>query len=205
MTEEQRNEDTTEDTENTPFRAFKTEDEYKTHLKHVTQERAERAKTKAVNDLLEKLELEDEDTLAEVVSDYRTIQEATQSETEQIEERARKAEKKQTELKETMQTVEAERDEAKERTETLEGLVSAFVTPRLEQLPEHYRELLDEWPVEKQAAWLTKNADKLTETGGNGGVRPAGSRPTGRAQTLPKGEADKEAREQQRRARVSAI
>ena len=203
MTEEPRTEDTTEETTG-PYRAFKTEDEYKTHLKHVTQERAERAKTKAVNDLLEKLELEDEDTLAEVVSDYRTIQEATQSETEQIEERARKAEKKQSELKETMQTVEAERDEAKERNESLEGLVASFVTPRLERLEPHYRELLDEWPVEKQADWLARNEDKLTETNG-ASVRPVGSRPTGRAQTVPKGEADKEAREQQRRARVSAI
>ena len=96
MTEEQSTEQATEETETTePFRAFKTEDEYKTHLKHVTQERAKRAEAKAVNDLLERFEVEDVDTLAEVVGDYKTIQEATQSETDALEQRAAKAEKKQ--------------------------------------------------------------------------------------------------------------
>ena len=202
MDEAERTEDTPEPPK--PYRAFKTEDEYRTHLEHVAGERAKRAREKGVKDLLEKLGVDDEDTLAEVVGDYQTIQEATQTEQQALEEQAKKAEKKRAELKETLQSVEAERDAANERTETLEGLVSAFVTPRLEQLPEHYRELLDEWPVEKQAAWLTKNADKLTEANGQA-PRPAGSRPTGRAHTPPRQEADREAREHQRRAGVSAI
>jgi hypothetical protein len=203
MTEEQQ-QPTPEQAEeaNAPYFVAKTKEQYEAEY----GTRAQRAKDKARKDLLERFGVENEDDLEEIVSDYQAIQEATQTETQILEEKAQKAENARKSLKENLQQIEAERDQAKERTETLEQLVAGFVTPRLEQLPEHYRELLDEWPVEKQAGWLTKNADKLTETNGNGNTqRPAGSRPTGRPQVPPRAEADKEAREQQRQARVSAI
>lgn len=184
-----------------PFRAFATEDEYRTHLEHVTKERTKRAQSSKEKELLERFEVEDLDDLEEIVSEYKGIQEAVQTETQALEEQAKKAEKKQAALKESLATIEAERDSANERTQELEQLVTDFVTPRLEQIEEHYRELIDEWPVEKQARWLTKNADKI----GAPPERPSGSRPTGRPQLVPKGEDDKEAREGQRRARVSAI
>ena len=76
-----------------------------------------------------------------------------------------------------------------------------MIKPQLEAVPELFRPFVESMTVEEQAEWLEKNAEKLDTP--NGHTRPAGSRPTGKAQTPPR--ADKEAREGQRAARVSAI
>ena len=68
-------------------------------------------------------------------------------------------------------------------------------------MPELYRPFLADMAVEKQAEWLEQNAEKLGAPNG----KPAGSRPTGRPAAPARQESDKEAREAQRLARVSAI
>lgn len=100
-----------------------------------------------------------------------------------------------------LETVEAERDQANERVATLEKRLSGVIKDKLELVDELYRPFLKDMPVEKQADWLEKNAEKLGAPNG----KPAGSRPTGRPAPPPRQESDKEAREAQRRARVSAI
>ena len=93
---------------------------------------------------------------------------------------------------------------ANERNDLLEGLVGGFIKDKLELVDELTRPFLEEKPVEEQAQWLIENAEKLSGTATNG-QRPSGSRPTGRPAPVPRAEQDKEAREQQRVARVSTI
>lgn len=101
-----------------------------------------------------------------------------------------------------LQEIETAVNLANERVETLETLASGLIKPQLELVDELYRPFVEKMPVEEQAQWLIDNAEKLS---GSQVPRPAGSRPTGRAERPPKAEADKSAREGQKSARVSAI
>jgi hypothetical protein len=100
---------------------------------------------------------------------------------------------------EVLQGVETERDALQERLTTLEERLKGLIKPGLERVPEMFRGFVEEKPVEEQAAWLKKNADKLT-----GPAEPIGSPETPRPARngRQRQEQDKEVAEAQRQ-RVS--
>jgi hypothetical protein len=197
MAEEERTtEKNTEETETTtpsePYKSYATKQEHQDAMETWLKDRLER-KDKALAE--EKAETERKAREA-ALKDQENWKQLAEERTTTITEKDKRIEE--------LQAVEGERDSHKERAETLEARLSGLIKPQLEAVPELFRPFLADMPVEKQAEWLEKNAEKLG-TPQNGAARPAGSRPTGRAQTPPKAEADKEAREMQRQARVSAI
>lgn len=176
-----------------PYRSFATEEEYRKHLEHVTKERVEREQRKNA-EAKQKAEREAREKALQDQEDYKNL----------AEERGNVIATKDEELSTASTALEV----ANERVDLLEGLVKESVKERLELVPEMFRSFLEEKPVEEQADWLNKNAEKLGPANGNGsgaGQRPSGSRPTGRPAPVPKAESDKEARESQKLARVSTI
>lgn len=180
-----------DDTPAEPFKAFATKEEYQIHLDHVTQERLEREKRKALSNEEEAKRQARENALKEQ-EDWKKL----------AHEHAETIESKNSRITE-LESIETERDSANERTQALEERLKGLIKPQLEAVPELYRPFVESMGVEEQAEWLSENAEKLGTQNGPG--RPAGSRPTGKSQTVPKNETDKEARERQRQARVSAI
>jgi myosin heavy subunit len=171
-----------------PFKTFNSKNEHDAYLEAALKERLERKDRK----LAEEKEKTEREAREAALKDQENWKQLAEERTNTITEKDKRIEE--------LQSLEGERDTHKERAETLEARLSGLIKPQLEAVPELFRA---DMPVEKQAEWLEANAEKL---GAPSGVqKPAGSRPTGRPQTPPKAEADKEARERQRQARVSAI
>ena len=195
MADEDRTEGTEEGAQATeaaePYRAFKSKDELQAFIDASLKERLERKDRKAEEERSEAERKAREDALKEQEDWKRLAEERTNT----IAEKDRRIEE--------LSALETERDSANERTQALEERLKGLIKPQLEAVPELYRPFVEKMTVEEQAEWLEQNAEKLGTQNGPG--RAAGSRPTGRAHTPPRQEADREAREHQRRAGVSAI
>jgi chromosome segregation ATPase len=174
-----------------PYKAFASKKEHDDYMESALKERLARKDRKLAEEKAEAERAAREKALQDQEDWKRLAEERTQT-----------IEAKEKRISE-LESVEGERDGANERVATLEKRLQGLIKPQLEQVPELYRPFLADMPVEKQAEWLEKNAEKLGTQHGNG--RPAGSRPTGRAAKPPRQESDKEAREAQRFARVSNI
>lgn len=196
MPDEERTEVTTEETteqnQPKPFITLATEKEHDEYMERMLGERLKRKDKKLEHERAEAERKAREQALKDQ-EDWKRL----------AEERTNTIAEKDQRINE-LASLESERDSATERTQALEERLRGLIRPQLEAVPELFRPFVEGMTVEEQAEWLQKNADKLGATH-NGGARPAGSRPTGRAQTVPKGEADKEARESQRISRVSSI
>lgn len=100
---------------------------------------------------------------------------------------AETAEKKQLEeqnrFKELYETAEAEKAQANEtlatltaKVETMEKALTAQWDAQKELVPEMFRGLVEAMPIEQRIEWMSVNADKLTESKGNGTPRRVMSR-----------------------------
>jgi hypothetical protein len=198
VAEEERNEEKKEEVpeegqEEAPFKTYATKEEHDAYLESALKDRLARKDRKLQEEKAEAERAAREKALKDQEDWKRLYEESTET----IEDKNQRI----TEL----EAVEGERDSLKELAESREKLLAKIIKPQLEVVPELYRPFLADMPVEKQAEWLEKNAEKLGASGANGGGKPAGSRPTGRPASPPRAEADKEAREAQRLARVSNI
>ena len=107
------------------------------------------------------------------------------------------------ELATRAETVEGERDTWKEKAESYEEILNAQWEARKDGIPDYVLDAISERSLTDRLKYLDQHAEKFNVAAPNG--KPAGSRPTGRPAAPARQESDKEAREAQRLARVSAI
>ena len=204
MTEEDRTQVTPEDAPKAPpeeakteepFKAFTSKEEHDKYIEGILRERLERKDRKAQ----EEREKAEREAREKALSDQEDWKRLAEERTNTIDEKEKKIEE--------LSAFETATDLANERVQLLEERLQGLISPQLERVDELYRPFVESMPVEEQAEWLEKNAEKLGGVGTNGspGERPSGSRPTGRPAPVPRAEQDKEARESQRVARVSTI
>lgn len=168
--------------EEEPFKAFSSKKEHDDYLEAKLKERLERKDKKLAE---EKAETERK-AREQALKDQEDWKKLAEERTETIEAKNKRIE--------TLETVEGERDTLAGRIEALETRLKGILKPKLEQVPELFREFVEAKSPEEQAEWFEKNADKLDTN-----ERPTGSRPTGRPSS--KGadtEQAKEAREAHR-------
>lgn len=187
-----------EDVSEEPFKSFGSKEEHDKYIEGVLKERLERKDRKAQ----EEREKAEREAREKALSDQEDWKRLAEERTNTIAEKEKKIEE--------LSTFETATDVANERVEMLEERLKGLISPQLERVDELYRPFVESMPVEEQAEWLEKNAEKLgggtaNGSGSSAGQRPSGSRPTGRPAPVPRAEQDKEAREAQNLARVSSI
>lgn len=190
MAEEERNEATAKATTEEPE-----EQAEEKPAKTFTQEQLDQI-------VAERLERKDKKQAEEKAETERKARESALEDQEKYKELSEQRGEELVGLKSQTETLEAERDDWKTKAEGYEEILQGQWESRKEGVPDYVLDAISERSISDRLKYLDDHADKFGQTNGQ---RPAGSRPTGKVQHVPKREHDKDAREGQRQSRVSAI